>query len=103
MSDPSHKRDTSAALIPLASQNRAEHAAALHQAILKHRGTPVEINGDTVEFLSALAGQVLFSAAHTWRLDGVSFTISGVCDRLRDDFRLLGLSDLLLAESGAEA
>jgi chemotaxis protein CheX len=65
-------------------------AGPLVEALQKHLGEELVIDGSKVQRMGASCLQVLLAAARTWANDGVSLALDNPTPRLVEDLRLLG-------------
>ena len=65
-------------------------AGPLAEALLKHSGEDLALDGSKVQRLGASCLQVLLAAARTWASDGAALTLDNPTPRFVEDLRLLG-------------
>jgi len=65
-------------------------AGPLAEALLKHSGEDLALDGSKVQRLGATCLQVLLAAARTWASDGAALSLDNPTPRLVEDMRLLG-------------
>ena len=69
-------------------------AGPLAEALLKHTGEDLVLDGSKVQRLGASCLQVLLAAARTWASEGAALSLDNPTPRLVEDLRLLGFDAL---------
>jgi chemotaxis protein CheX len=90
-------------IAPVVLPPRLDSAAATQLAndLRAREGGDVALDAAGVELMGAKAVQTLVVAAAAWRAAGHAFAVTGMTDKVRGQFVLLGLSDLSLIEGAA--
>jgi chemotaxis protein CheX len=71
-------------------------AGPLSEALQKHIGDDLVLDGSKVQRLGASCLQVLLAAARTWSVEGSAISLDNPTPRLVEDLRLLGFDALNL-------
>ena len=69
-------------------------AGPLAEALIKHSGEDVVLDGSKVQRLGASCLQVLLAAGRTWANEGAAISLDNPAPRLVEDLRLLGFDAL---------
>jgi chemotaxis protein CheX len=69
-------------------------AGPLAEALHKHSGEDLVLDGSRVQRLGASCLQVLLAAARTWANEGAALSLDNPTPRLVEDLRLLGFDAL---------
>ena len=71
-------------------------AGPLCEALQKHIGDDLVLDGSKVQRLGASCLQVLLAAARTWAVEGSAISLDNATPRLVEDLRLLGCDAMTL-------
>jgi len=92
--------DSGAAAIALAAVLDYPAAADLAGVLLEHRREAVRLDASGVRHLGALCLQVLLSAAGTWRVDAISFSVEDPSPGFSEDLARMGVAASELSGNG---
>ncbi len=90
MRNPS-RSNTTPRTYELAGSLDLSAASALAEALHKHLGDDLILDGAKVQRLGAPCLQVLLAAARSWSADGDALTLENATPRMIEDLRLMGM------------